>query len=375
MDAARRQDERNARRAVVEAELARLSTEPRSTGLFTPAHGRGASWAVIAGELRALHPLTDPANDAALRMLSSLSRLVSALRGSDRPVSQAALGLVGEGLHDFDQLSNASSCTAEDDDLVAAMELLATEVGAHGPDAAFDARLEAFRPEPARSRRRAAAALAAEGAMRLEAVWSGLADYVRRQGEALGKRVELVATGGELEVSGRAGEALRPALLQLVRNACAHGVETPAARQGAGKPGLAILRLSARRSGDRVEVTLADDGRGVDAGRTHGAPDFAEASGYARASAFAGGLDPSTAAAEPSPEHSDPHGLNSPALAETAPRAGLDLVRGAVEEVGGQVALSSTPGRGAAFTLTLPAPPKAPQTHVASRAHSARSAA
>ena len=53
------------------------------------------------------------------------------------------------------------------------------------------------------------------------------------------------------------------------------------------------------------------------------------------------------------------------------PRAGLDLVRGAVEDAGGQVALSSTPGRGAAFTLTLPAP----SAQALSRRLGARSAA
>lgn len=368
MDAARRQGERNARRAVIETELARLSTEPLSS-----ASGRAASWAAIAGELRALQTLTDHDNAPAADMLGALTRLVSALRTSGRPVGQAALGLVGEGLHDFDQLC-VSPAPAGSDDLTGAMALLIANLStAPGPDTAFDARLEEFgRCEPARPRRRdAAAALAAEGAMRLEAVWSGLADYVRRQGEVLGKRVELVATGGELEVSGRAGKALRPALMQLVRNACADGVETPAARQGAGKPALAILRLSARRSGDRVEVTLADDGRGVDAsraslGRPLGAAAFAEASGLARVSAFATGDD------EQAPERrSTPR--SAPRLPEQfePPRAGLDLVRGAVEDVGGQVALSSTPGRGAAFTLTLPAP----SAQGLSRAAAARSAA
>lgn len=334
------------RRAVVEAELARLSTEPE----------RAASWAVVAGELRGLQRSTLPRDADSARLLDALTRLVDALRTCGRPVGQAALGLVGEGLHDFDQLCTGAPPAASRDDLAGAMELLIRELAAGpDPDTSFDARLQAFaRPEPTRPRRRAVA-LAEAGAMRLEAVWSGLADYVRRQGEALGKRVELVATGGELEVSAPAGEALRPALQQLARNACAHGVETPAARQGAGKPGLAILRLSARRSGDRVMVTLADDGRGVGGGREPDPDDYIVAAGLG---AF-------------EPEH--PIGVPNHSAAQSPPRAGIDLVRGAVEHAGGQVALSSTPGRGAAFTLTLPCPAApAPLSH---RRLSARPAA
>ena len=127
----------------------------------------------------------------------------------------------------------------------------ALRLARHGPSAHLVSSLSAS-PEPR---------------VRLDRVWAGLSGFVRRQGEALGKRVELVVTGGELDVSEEAAAALPGVLAHLVCNACDHGVESPAARAGAGKPALAILRLSALRAGEAVEITLADDGRGIDPDR------------------------------------------------------------------------------------------------------------
>lgn len=185
---------------------------------------------------------------------------------------------------------------------------------------------------------------------RLDEVWAGLQGFARREGEAHGKRVELVATGGEIDVDDATGEALRRALADLVRNAVDHGVESPAARVGAGKPPIAILRLSARRSGGDVELTLADDGRGVDPARV-------------RARCVAEGrLTPSEAerlrTAEVQDLIFDP-GVTTCRHAVPVTRirgAGLDRVREAMRAVGGRVALISAPGRGAAFTLTAPEP-------------------
>ncbi len=207
----------------------------------------------------------------------------------------------------------------------------------------------ADRPTEPRARRAPAARGGGEPRFRLDAVWRGLTAFVRREGEARGKRIELVATGGEIEVAAPSAEALRTALSDLVRNAVDHGVETPAARLGAGKAALAVLRLSARRTGASVEVTLADDGRGIDPERMRaqcaadGRLTAADAEGLGarpvQGLAFDSGAAASRAAGP----------------LERSRGAGLARVRAAVQAAGGGVALASAPGRGAAFTLTVPA--------------------
>ena len=85
-------------------------------------------------------------------------------------------------------------------------------------------------------------------------------DLARERGKRV--RVELEGEGTELDKS--TADALLDPLLHLVRNAVDHGVEPPEARVAAGKPEAATLRLSAAQEGDRVRITVEDDGRGLD---------------------------------------------------------------------------------------------------------------
>src|SRR6185312_15896954 len=59
-------------------------------------------------------------------------------------------------------------------------------------------------------------------------------------------------------------ERLKEPLLHLVRNAFAHGIESTAEREKAGKQAEAIIELSAKSQGERVIIKVRDDGRGID---------------------------------------------------------------------------------------------------------------
>lgn len=162
------------------------------------------------------------------------------------------------------------------------------------------------------------------GDRRTPAPWAGLDSLVRALGDSLGKRVQFAVGGDDVRIAREAAPALRTALIALVRNACAHGVETAAERRAAAKPALSILRLSLHRSADGVTLELADDGRGF----------------------------------EPSIEgRAFEHGVSTArALTPLAGRGlGLSLVRREVEALGGAVRVASTPGLGARIVLALPA--------------------
>ncbi len=77
-------------------------------------------------------------------------------------------------------------------------------------------------------------------------------------------RLETEAAGAELDKA--VAERIFPALIHLVRNAVDHGIEAPDVRVRAGKPAEGVLRITCTaRSDTRLELTIEDDGRGVDA--------------------------------------------------------------------------------------------------------------
>ncbi|MBI2158742.1 MAG: Hpt domain-containing protein, partial [Candidatus Rokubacteria bacterium] len=83
--------------------------------------------------------------------------------------------------------------------------------------------------------------------------------------EARGKRAEWVAVGADQEVDRRVLQAIKDPLIHLVRNAVDHGIESPEARTGAGKPPQGRVAVTvAPLEGNRFEIRVEDDGRGID---------------------------------------------------------------------------------------------------------------
>lgn len=169
------------------------------------------------------------------------------------------------------------------------------------------------------------AGLSATGAdRRTHAPWSGLDTLARTLGDRLGKRIDLVVGGDDLRIASTATTSVRSVLIALVRNACDHGIEMPDERRRLGKPPLALVRLSVHGHSDGGSIEVADDGRGID-------PDL-----------HAWVFEPGASTAE--------------ALTPLSGRGvGLDLVRRQIETLGGSVRLTSEPGRGCRFLLSLPA--------------------
>ena len=171
---------------------------------------------------------------------------------------------------------------------------------------------------------------------------AGLERTVRDVALSAGKRARLDIEGGVLELDRSLLQNLREPLLHLVRNAVAHGLETPEERHRAGKPEEGRVTLSASLSGGRVNVRVEDDGRGLDLeairarARAHGWDAPEDAAAAARL-IFHPGL--STAAK---------------VTAVSGRGVGLDVVRSQVEALRGSVDVSFRPGAGTRFVLDVP---------------------
>jgi two-component system chemotaxis sensor kinase CheA len=173
-------------------------------------------------------------------------------------------------------------------------------------------------------------------------VAEGLERAARDAARAVNKEVEFVATGAMVELDRSVLSQLGDPLLHLVRNAVDHGIESPAVREQAGKPRAGRITVRVETRGAGVEVTVEDDGRGIDLeavreqARRRGIAVPRDEDGIARL-VFAPGL--STAGV----------------VTELSGRGvGLDVVRHQVERLHGSIDVSSTPRRGARFVLLLP---------------------
>jgi two-component system, chemotaxis family, sensor kinase CheA len=96
------------------------------------------------------------------------------------------------------------------------------------------------------------------------AVLDALERTARDAAQALGKRVTFDGRGGEVRLDAHVLGVLQGALVQLVRNAVAHGIESETERRAAGKPPEGQLRIEVARRGKRVAFVCRDDGRGLD---------------------------------------------------------------------------------------------------------------
>lgn len=166
----------------------------------------------------------------------------------------------------------------------------------------------------------------------------GLHRAVRETARVLGKSVRWEMVGGETELDRSVLDRLSDALLHVVRNAVAHGVELPAERVAAGKPEQGLVRLHAMQLGSEVILVVSDDGAGLDLARVRaaaGAPSAGDED--ARYLIFRSGVSTATT------------------VTDVAGRGiGLDAVRASLDAVRGRVDVHSDPGRGAEFRLAVP---------------------
>lgn len=191
-----------------------------------------------------------------------------------------------------------------------------------------------------------------EGAKRLlllpfSTITTSFAKMVRDLCRELGKEAAFLVHGGDIEIDKHILEDIKDPLIHLLRNSVDHGLETTQERIRQGKPPKAVITLAASRiDGSKVQISLSDNGAGIDTGEVR------------RAAVKRGLLSAEAAAQLNDPDAQDlvfqPDVSTSPSITALSGRGlGLAIVREKVEKLGGQVVVESSRSSGTTFRITV----------------------
>ena len=172
-----------------------------------------------------------------------------------------------------------------------------------------------------------------------------MARIVREASASVGKEVRLRTDGEYTEVDKTVIERLADPLTHMIRNAVDHGLELPEKRRAAGKSPEGLIVLSASHRAGRVLIEIEDDGAGINRPKV-------------REIAISKGLIPADA------QLSDTEIDNllflpgfstaSEVSALSGPGVGMDVVKSAITGLGGRITITSAPGQGTKFSISLP---------------------
>jgi two-component system chemotaxis sensor kinase CheA len=168
---------------------------------------------------------------------------------------------------------------------------------------------------------------------------------VRDLSKELGKEIEFVIEGGDIELDKNIIEHLTDPLLHILRNSVDHGIEMPDERVAAGKSPKGNIYFKAYHAGASVLIEVTDDGKGINVESI-------------RQKAISKGLIDETA------DLPDKEILNlvfmsgfstKETVSDVSGRGvGMDVVRKKISEIRGEVTIDSEAGQGTTITLRLP---------------------
>jgi two-component system, chemotaxis family, sensor kinase CheA len=168
---------------------------------------------------------------------------------------------------------------------------------------------------------------------------------VRDLSAELAKEIHLVTEGEETELDKTVIERLGDPLVHMIRNCIDHGIETPSERLAAGKPRAGMIRLSAAHAGAFVHISVSDDGRGLDL----------DAIRSKAAQQGLIGLDDQPTAQELYAMIFKPGFSTTHVISNISGRGvGMDVVQRSIDDLGGQIEITSSKNRGTTFLLKIP---------------------
>ncbi|MBE0435001.1 MAG: chemotaxis protein CheA [Methylomicrobium sp.] len=170
---------------------------------------------------------------------------------------------------------------------------------------------------------------------------------VRDLARSLNKQIRLELVGEETDLDKNLVEALADPLVHLVRNSVDHGIESPEERTAAGKPAEGVVVLTASQQGDHIELSIKDDGKGMNANAL-------------RAKVVEKGLmDADTAARLDQRECFNlifmPGFSTKSEISDVSGRGvGMDVVKTRISQMNGAVEVDSKEGVGTTITIKVP---------------------
>ena len=179
----------------------------------------------------------------------------------------------------------------------------------------------------------------------VRSVFQRMPRLVREVASMTNKQVRLVTDGEGTEVDKTVIERLSEPITHMLRNAIDHGLEAPDERVAVGKPREGVIRLAALHRSGRIVIEVSDDGRGINREKV-------------LQIAMKKGLVSSDA--QLSDDEIDnliflPGFSTAATVSDISGRGvGMDVVRRSVQALGGRISISSKPGFGSTFTLSLP---------------------
>ena len=181
----------------------------------------------------------------------------------------------------------------------------------------------------------------------LEYIFGRYPKLVRDISKKLNKKIKYIEVGGETKLDKMVIEKLADPLVHIIRNSLDHGLETPEERKAAGKPEEGTLEIKATSQGDKVFITMKDDGRGIDLNKV---------------------INKALEKSLISPDEIDkmsredklkliflPGLSTKEEITELSGRGvGTDAVKRTIEELGGKIYMKSVEGHGTEIKLELP---------------------
>jgi chemosensory pili system protein ChpA (sensor histidine kinase/response regulator) len=168
---------------------------------------------------------------------------------------------------------------------------------------------------------------------------------LRQAAQEQNKNAQLYVDGAHGEMDRNLLDRIKAPFEHMLRNAIAHGIETPAERRKAGKPAEGSVHIQVAREATEVVIRVSDDGRGLD-----------------RAAIRKRGIERGLLRPETKPTDNQLLSLITQTGFSTASTitqlsgrgVGMDVVANEIKQLGGSLSIESEEGTGTTFVLRLP---------------------